>query len=102
MKSEESGSTADSVVTERMGVRIVALLVLIAAISVFVLWTVNPVGSGSETIFAIYLSVDLVAFAMISYVERRVNGDGKFGRAPLIAGCCFVLLLVLAGFYLWP
>jgi hypothetical protein len=99
MRSEQSASSADEVVTERMGVRIVALLLLIAALSVFVLWTVNPVGSGSETTFAIYLAIDLIAFALISYVNRRVADDSKIGRAPLIAGCCFILFLVLAGFY---
>ena len=66
MKSERSASNTDSVVTERMGVRIVALLILIASLSVFILWTVNPVGSGSETTFAVYLAIDLIAFALIS------------------------------------
>jgi hypothetical protein len=85
-----------------MGVRIVALLLLVASLSVFVLWTLNPVGSGSETTFAIYLAIDLIAFGLISYVDRRVAGEGKIGRVPLIAGCCFILFLVIVGFYFWP
>ena len=100
MKSKQLDSNAGAVVTEKMGIRIVALLLLIAALSVFVLWTVNPVGAGSETTFALYLAVDLICVAMISYVQRSVAGDGRIGRAPLIAGCCFILFLVLAGFYL--
>ncbi|MGA2198410.1 MAG: hypothetical protein ABSG45_00575 [Nitrososphaerales archaeon] len=100
MTGEQSTSNAD-VVTERMGVRIVALLLLVASLSVFVLWTINPVGSGNETTFAIYLAIDLIAFALVSYIRRRITDDGKIGRVPLIAGCCFILLLVLVGFYLW-
>jgi hypothetical protein len=100
MTGEQSTSNAD-VVTERMGVRIVALLLLVASLSVFVLWTINPVGSGNETTFAIYLAIDLIAFALVSYIRRRITDDGKIGRVPLIAGCCFILLLVFVGFYLW-
>jgi len=101
MKSESSTSGSDTVVTERMGIRIIALLLVIAFSSVFVLWTVNPVGTGSETIFAVYLGIDLMSFAMISYVHRSVTGGGRIGRAPLIAGCCFMLFLVLTGFFVW-
>lgn len=102
MKSEQTSSRTEVAVTEGMGVRIVALLLLVASLSVFVLWTVNSVGSGSETTFAIYLAIDLIAFAMISYVRRRITSDGKIGRLPLAAGCCFILFLVITGFYLLP
>ena len=99
MKSDRP-SGDERTVTERMGVRIVSLLLLIAALSVFVLWTVNPVGSGAETRFAVYLAIDLVAFALVAYVRRAVGSEGKIGRVPLIAGLCFILLLVAVGFYL--
>lgn len=99
MNDGKSTSNADDVVTEMMGVRIVAFLLLIAVLSVFVLWTVNPVGSGSETTFALYLAVDLIAVALISYVRRSVITDGKIGRLPIVAGCCFILILVLASVF---
>lgn len=100
MTSELPASGRSVVATERMGLRIVSLLLLVAALSVFVLWSVNPVGSGSESTFALYLAVDLVSVAMISYVERAVTRDGRFARAPLVAGCVFILFLVVAGLYL--
>jgi hypothetical protein len=100
MSGDQSTLGSNSIVTERMGVRIVALLLLVALLSVFVLWTVNPVGPGSESTFALYIAVDLVSIAMISYVQRSVAEDGRIGRIPLIAGCSFILFLVLAGFYL--
>ena len=88
------------IATERMSQRIVSLLLLVAAISVFVLWSVNPVGSGSESTFAMFLAVDMVCVAMISYVERAVSREGRMSRAPLVAGCVFILFLVFTGIYL--
>jgi hypothetical protein len=100
MTSGQPLSDRNTAVTERMGLRIVSLLLIVAAISVYVLWSVNPVGSGSESTFALYLAVDLVSVAMISYVERAVAREGRLGKAPLVAGCCFILFLVAAGLYL--
>ncbi|HXW94261.1 MAG TPA: hypothetical protein VEJ19_00970 [Nitrososphaerales archaeon] len=100
MTARQTSSEGNVVVIERMAVRIVSLLLIVAAVSVFVLWSANAVGSGGETTFALFLAVDLVAVAMISYVERSVSEQGNIGRAPLIAGCCFVLVLVIAGIYL--
>jgi len=98
---EVSSPAKEAVAVERMSVRIVALLLIIAAVSVFMLWSVNPVGGGSETTFALFLAVDLVSVAMVSYVERAVSREGRLSRAPLIAGCCFILFLVVAGVYLF-
>ena len=100
MIGERLASGRGNVVTERMAIRIVTLLLLVAALSVFVLWTVNPVGSGSEATYALYLAVDLVAVAMISYVQRAVSREGRMSRAPLVAGCLFMIFLVVAGLYL--
>jgi len=97
MIAEQPVTDKNIIVTERMGVRIVSLLLLVAIISVFVLWSVNPVGSGSESTFALFLAVDLVSVAMISYVERAVAREGRIGKAPLVAGCLFILFLVVAG-----
>jgi hypothetical protein len=100
MIDEQPVSEKDTVITERMGLRIVSLLLLIAAMSVFVLWSVNPLGSGNESTFALFLAVDLVSVAMISYVVRAVTREGRMASPPLIAGCCFILFLVVAGIYL--
>ena len=100
MTDGQSLSQGNTVVTERMALRIVSLLLLVAAISVFILWSVNPVGSGSESTFALFLGVDLVSVAMISYVERAVAREGRISRAPLVSGCCFILILVVSGLYL--
>jgi hypothetical protein len=100
MSVRETASDPDVVVTEKMATRIVSLLLLLAALSVYVLWTVNPVGSGEESTFALFIAVDLIAVGMISYVQRSVTERGRIGRVPMIAGCCLILLLVFAAFYL--
>ena len=98
--SGEQPAPSTTTVVEKMSTRIAALLLLIAATSFVVLWTVNPVGSGSETTFALFVAIDLTSVAMISYVQRSMSFNDRIGRAPLIAGCFFILFLVLADFYL--
>jgi hypothetical protein len=100
MTGEQSDSSPRHAIVDMMALRVVSLLLLVAAISVFTLWSVNPVGSGNESTFALFLAVDLVSVAMISYVQRSIAEEGRVGRVPLIAGCCFILFLVAAGVYL--
>jgi len=82
---------------ERLGTRIVALLLLLEVLSVYFLWVLNPVGPHAEDAFALSLAASLVCFAMISYIYRALKRDNRFGRAPLIAGCCFVVTLLMVG-----
>lgn len=87
-----------TVVSQRVGSIIVALLIVVALAAVAVLWTLNPTSSFSQSIFAVYLAVDLVSFAMISYVYRESKSGDRIGRVPVLAGCAFILALVFAGF----
>jgi len=80
---------------EGMATRIVALLLLLEAVSVWFLWTFDGIGSGGETSFALFLAADLVSFAMISYTFRALKRDGRFARLPLLAGCAFISALFL-------
>jgi membrane associated rhomboid family serine protease len=77
--------------------RIFVLLLIFGLLSVIFLWTLNPVSSDSQTIFAIYLSVDLVVFAMISYIFRMSKWGEDVKRMPLIAGCAALLVLLYVG-----
>lgn len=83
---------------EQMGLRIVALLLIVAAASVVALWTINTAAVSGESVFAVYLSVDLVSFAMIAYIYRVTKAGDGIGRIPMAAGCALLLLLVVAGF----
>ena len=94
----EKPLVGNKAVFERTGVRIVALLLVFELLSVYFLWVANPVGQGAEDAFALCLASDLISFAMISYVYRSLKQENRFRRAPLVAGCCFVVILLLVGF----
>jgi hypothetical protein len=84
--------------TERIAVRIVGLLVVVGFASSAVLWTIDTSLSSGESLFAVYLSIDLIAFAMISYVYRVTKTGDSIGRIPLLAGSVLLLALLAAGF----
>jgi hypothetical protein len=85
---------------ERMKRRIVAFLLLLQLLSVYFLWTLNPVSEEGEAIFVLYLSVDLVSFAMISHIFRADKWKSSIRRATLLTGCCFLALLLLFAAFL--
>jgi hypothetical protein len=83
---------------EQIAVRIVGLLVIVAFASSVVLWTIDTSLASGESLFAVYLSIDLIAFAMISYVYRVTKTGDSIGRIPLLAGSVLLFILLLAGF----
>jgi hypothetical protein len=83
---------------EQMGVLIVGLLVIVGFASAFVLWTTDTSLASGESLFAVYLSIDLIAFAMISYIYRVTKTGDPLRRIPLIVGSSLLLFLVVAGF----
>jgi len=83
---------------ERMGVRIVGLLVIVGFAASLALWTLDTSLASGESLFAVYLSIDLIAFAMISYVYRVTKTGDSIRRIPLLAGSVMLLLLLAASF----
>ena len=77
--------------SEEVGLRIVALLIIVSLASVVTLWTLNPTSSTSQSTFAIYLAVDLVSFAMISYIYRESKSGDEIGRVPLLASSALLV-----------
>jgi membrane associated rhomboid family serine protease len=77
--------------------RIFVLLLLFGLLSVAFLWTLNPIGSQSQTTFAIFLSIDLLVFAMVSYIFRVSKWNEEARRLPLLAGCVALLILLYIG-----
>jgi len=74
-----------------------ALLILLGLVSVVCLWTLNPVESQAQTAFALLLSVDLVVFAMASYIYRVSKWKEGVSRLPLLVGCVILLILLIVG-----
>ena len=74
-----------------------ALLILLGLLSVVCLWTLNPAESQAQTAFALLLSVDLVVFAMASYIYRVSKWKEGVSRLPLLGGCVILLILLIVG-----
>jgi len=98
MKSANAVSQRTTV--DDIGERVVALLLLVMAISVFLLWTLDSLTSQGQDAFALYLAIDFVAFAMMSYLYRTLNSDGSISRVLIITGCVFIAALFFVSFTL--
>jgi len=73
---------------------LVILLLALQAVAVVFAWLLNPLGPKSETDYALLLAVDLVAFALISYVGR-LGGTGEDPRGGFVlAGSAVALILM--------
>ena len=75
---------------------IVGLLILVELISVYFLWTLNPVNQSDQAVFAIFLAIDLVSLAMMSYIYRTNKSGEQLNRGVLIVSCCMILVFVYA------
>lgn len=82
---------------EWIGTRVVALLLLLEALSVFLLWTFDPVGPAAESTFALFLAADLISFAMISYIYRVLKSENRIRRLPLLLGALLISALLFLG-----
>jgi hypothetical protein len=71
----------------------VILLIALQVSATAVLWLLNPITQSQTDTFALFLSVDLLAFATLSYQYRT----RKYGRIPSQAWLAvgYLLLIVL-------
>jgi hypothetical protein len=74
----------------------VILLILVQAISVPFLWTLNAVGIVSEERFAVFLAVGLLSFAMVAYVHRRQKWGELLSRSWILVGSFGLIILLLS------
>jgi hypothetical protein len=73
---------------------IVGLFLVVEAISVYFLWALNPTDALGEGIFAIFLAIDLVSFAVVSYIYRSYKSGAAFNRYLLITACAMIVILI--------
>lgn len=79
----------------RLANTIVLFLILLQGTATVTLWTLNPTDPASQAVFAILLGIDLLAFAMMSYLYRSERSGSGFNRTWVLVGCgMFVILLV--------
>ncbi|MDG6905629.1 MAG: hypothetical protein JRN20_07590 [Nitrososphaerota archaeon] len=75
-------------------VKLVYLLILVEAITVYFLWALDPITQVGESVFAILLAVDLLSFMMISYIYRTFKSGNQISRGLLIGACGLILVLI--------
>ncbi len=73
----------------------VILLLLMQAFSVVFLWSLDTFTQASEDLFAIFLSIDLLAFAMLSYIYRKQRTEEGVRGWVILGGCAAILVLML-------
>lgn len=84
----------------RLTSRLVLLLLVLQAVATVTLWTLNSTDPASQGIFATLLGVDLLAFAMVSFLYRRDKAGETLQRSWLIVGCGVFVVLLLAALLL--
>lgn len=79
----------------RLASRLIVFLLLLQATATATLWTLDPTDSNSQAAFGTLLGVDLLAFALVSYLYRSEKTQIAFSRPWVLVGCAsFVILLV--------
>jgi hypothetical protein len=79
--------------------RVVLLLLLLQAVSAVFLWTLNATGTVSEGRFAAFLAVNLLSFAMISYIYTRQKWGELVSRGWILVGSFGLIILLLSSLY---
>lgn len=71
-------------------------LVVLQASTIPVLWLLNPISQSSTDAFALYLSLDLLAFAILSYGYRSTRWGGKPNQAWMAVGYFSLIVLLVS------
>jgi hypothetical protein len=74
---------------------VVVLLIVMQVVSVILAWSLNPLGSRSETAFPLLLATNMIAFAIVSYVGRMGNRDEDVNGRWVLVGSAAVLFFML-------
>jgi hypothetical protein len=80
--------------------RIVILLLVLQAASMIFLWTLDDLNEISEGTFALFLSVGLISFSIISYSYRVDKLNQEPSRIWVLAGCVLALVLLFSSLVL--
>jgi hypothetical protein len=76
--------------------RMVVLLLALQVVSTVFLWTLDALNDISEGIFALFVAVDLISFAMISYLYRVEKASTSPKRFWILIGCVFLIAIIFS------
>ena len=74
----------------------ITFLIALQVTTLVVLWILNPVTQSATDTFALYLSLDLLAFAMISYIYRSRRSEKEPSSAWLAIGYLTLMVLLVS------
>ena len=75
---------------------VVTVLVILQLLSTNYLWGLDAASSVSQARFAIFLAIDLLSFAMIAYIYRKVGWREQTYRIWLLLGSFGLILLLVS------
>ncbi len=75
---------------------LVPLLILLQLVATVFLWTLDASGAASQTRFAIFLAVDLLSFAMVTYVYRKTRWGELAHQIWILIGSFALAILLIA------
>ncbi|HEV2225238.1 MAG TPA: hypothetical protein VGR56_00375 [Nitrososphaerales archaeon] len=78
-----------------LNVQFIFLIVLQLA-TIPVLWFVNPLSQSATDAFALYLSLDLLAFAIVSYAYRTTRWGKSVSQAWMAVGYLALIVLLVS------
>lgn len=76
--------------------RVILPLLALQAVSIAAMASLNSLSSTSEGIFAIFLSTDLISFAIIAHIYRVSKADETPSRYFLIPALAAILILLFS------
>jgi hypothetical protein len=88
----------------RLGITLLTLqvifLIALQFVSLVVLWLLNPLSQEATDTFALYLSIDLVGFATLSYIYRSRRHERAPVQAWLAVGYLAIMILLVSNLML--
>lgn len=78
----------------------VMFLVALQAVALVVLWAVSPLSQAATDTFALYLSIELVAFAIVSYIYRSHRGQRAPNQTWMALGYLSIIVLLVSNLVL--
>ena len=79
---------------------VVTVLVILQLLSTNYLWGLDAASSVSQARFAFFLAIDLLSFAMIAYIYRKVEWRERTYRIWLLLGSFGLVLLLVSSLIL--
>ena len=76
------------------------MLVVLQVTATALLWLLNPLTQAQTDTFALYLSVDLVAFALLSYMFRSLRSGHRASSSWLAVGYLSLVVLLASNLVL--